>query len=74
MAQMRPEVSELIQKAMTLSPEDRGLIASRLIESLDQESAEEGVDEAWDEEIKRRVDDFRSGKTKPFLLIRLSGS
>jgi putative addiction module component (TIGR02574 family) len=68
MAQLRPEVSELIAKAMTLSPEDRGIIASRLIDSLDQELSEEGVEEAWAEEIRRRVDDFRSGKTKPVSL------
>ena len=26
--------------------------------------AEEGVEQAWDEEIKRRVDEIRSGKVK----------
>jgi putative addiction module component (TIGR02574 family) len=35
-----------------------------LIESLDEGPAEEGVEEAWGEEIKRRVDDIRSGKVK----------
>jgi len=31
---------------------------------LDDGPAEEGVDEAWAEEIKRRVDDIRSGRVK----------
>jgi putative addiction module component (TIGR02574 family) len=64
MAQVRPEVSELLEKAMALSTEERGLIASRLIDSLDEEPADERVEEAWAEEIKRRVDEIRSGKAK----------
>jgi len=35
-----------------------------LIESLDDGPREEGVEEAWAEEIKGRVDDIRSGKVK----------
>jgi putative addiction module component (TIGR02574 family) len=34
----------------------------RLVESLDDEPAEEGVEETWAEEIKRRVDEVRSGR------------
>lgn len=64
MAQMTPQVSEVLEKALTLSTQDRGLLIDRLIESLDEGPAEEGVEEAWAEEIKRRVDDIRSGKAK----------
>ncbi len=64
MAQMTPQVSELLEKALTLSSHERGLLIDRLVESLDDEPAEEGVEEAWAEEIKRRVDDIRSGKVK----------
>jgi putative addiction module component (TIGR02574 family) len=64
MAQMTPQVSEVLEKALTLSTQDRGLLIDRLIESLDEGPAEEGVEEAWAEEIKRRVDDIRSGKVK----------
>jgi len=35
-----------------------------LIESLDEGLAEEGVEEAWAEEIKGRVEEIRSGKVK----------
>jgi len=61
---MTPQVSEVLEKALTLSIQDRGLLIDRLIESLDEGPAEEGVEEAWAEEIKRRVDDIRSGKVK----------
>jgi len=63
MAQMTPQVSEVLEKALTLSTRDRGLLINRLIESLDEGPAEEGVEEAWAEEIKHRVDGIRSGKT-----------
>jgi putative addiction module component (TIGR02574 family) len=64
MAQVTPQVSELLEKALTLSTQDRGLLIHRLIASLDEEAPEEGVEAAWDEEIKRRVDDIRSGRVK----------
>ena len=61
---LTPQVSELLEKALTLSTRDRGLLIHRLIASLDEEAPEEGVEAAWDEEIKRRVDDIRSGRVK----------
>jgi len=64
MAQMTPRVSELLEKALTLSTQERGLLIDRLVETLDNEPAEEGVEAAWDEEIKRRVDDIRGGRVK----------
>jgi len=64
MAQMTPQVSELLEKALTLSTQERGLLIDRLVETLDNEPAEEGVGAAWDEEIKRRVDEVRSGRVK----------
>lgn len=64
MAQMTPQVSELLEKALSLSTHERGLLIDRLVESLDDGPAEEGVEAAWDDEIKRRVDDIRSGRVK----------
>jgi len=64
MAQMTPQVSEVLEKALTLSIQERELLIDRLVESLEDEPAEEGVEEAWADEIKRRVDDIRSGKVK----------
>jgi putative addiction module component (TIGR02574 family) len=64
MAQMTSQVSELLEKALALSIQDRGLLIDRLIESLDEEPAEEGVEAAWDAEIAKRVEDVRSGRVK----------
>jgi putative addiction module component (TIGR02574 family) len=64
MSQMTPEASEVLAKAMQLSSHERGLLIDQLIESLDAGPAEAGADEAWAREIKRRVDDIRSGKVK----------
>jgi putative addiction module component (TIGR02574 family) len=64
MAQMTPQISELLEKAMALSCEERGLLIDRLMETLDDGPAEAGAEAAWDEEIKRRVEDIRSGRVK----------
>jgi putative addiction module component (TIGR02574 family) len=64
MVQMTPQISEVLQKALALSTQERGLLIDRLIQSLDDEPAEEGLDEAWADEIKRRVDEIRSGKVQ----------
>ncbi len=64
MPQLAPQVSEVLEKALALSTQDRGLIIDRLIESLDDEPAEEGVEAAWAEEIKRRVEEIQSGKVE----------
>jgi putative addiction module component (TIGR02574 family) len=63
MAQMTPQVSDVLEKALKLSTQERGLLIDRLIESLDEE-AEDGVEQAWDDEIKRRVDEIRSGRAE----------
>jgi putative addiction module component (TIGR02574 family) len=64
MAPVTPQVAELLEKALALSTQDRGVLIDRLIASLDDEPADEGVDAAWNEEIKRRVEDIRLGRVK----------
>ncbi len=64
MAQITPQVSEVLEKALSLSIQERGLLIDRLIKSLDDEPAEEGVEEAWAAEIKSRVDDIRAGRAE----------
>jgi putative addiction module component (TIGR02574 family) len=71
MAQMSPQVSELLEKALNLSTQERGLLIDRLVESLDDGPAEEGVEAAWGEEIKRRVDDVRSGRAEMVPIERI---
>jgi len=47
--------------AMELSLPERARLAERLLASLDEDAA---VEEAWAEEIERRVEDYRSGKVR----------
>jgi putative addiction module component (TIGR02574 family) len=67
MSQLTPEVSKLLEQALSLSVEEQEVLANSLISSLGSEVDEvraEGAEKAWAEEIKRRVNDIRSGKTK----------
>jgi len=64
MRQITPQASEVLEKALSLSTQERGFLIDRIIQSLDYGSPEEGVEEAWSEEIRRRVDDLRSGKAE----------
>ena len=58
------EVVQILERALELSAHDRGGLAARLIESLDDRLPDEGVEEAWGAEIQRRLDDLESGKAK----------
>ena len=65
MPQLTPQVSEVLEKALALPMEDRGVIIHRLIESLDEGvEEEEGVEAAWSDEIKHRVEEIQSGKVE----------
>lgn len=46
--------------ALALAPNERAALAAELFESLD-EPADEGVDEAWEAEIDRRLDEVDRG-------------
>jgi putative addiction module component (TIGR02574 family) len=58
------EAAQILERALELSAHDRGGLAARLIESLDEGPPDEGVEEAWEAEIQRRLDDLESGKAK----------
>ncbi len=64
-------VVELFREAAELSEEDRAALAGLLIESLESE-ADPGVEEAWAEEIDRRLAELDSGavKTIPWETVR----
>ena len=55
---------------MSLSGEARALLAERLVESLDQESAIE----IWLTEAKKRRDEVRSGRVKPIPGVEVMAS
>jgi putative addiction module component (TIGR02574 family) len=61
---MSREATELLKKALSLPVEERADLAGSLIESLDN-SEDDSVAAAWDEEIARRMAELDSGKVKP---------
>jgi putative addiction module component (TIGR02574 family) len=63
MAQMTPEVSKLLERALTLSVEEQVALADSLISNLDGK-VDEGVMAAWEAEIGRRIAELDSGKAK----------
>jgi putative addiction module component (TIGR02574 family) len=63
MAQMTPEVSKLLEQALSLSVEEREALAESLISNLDGK-VDEGVFAAWEAEIEKRVAELDSGEAK----------
>jgi len=62
---MTQEATELLKKALTLSPEERAQLVDSLLESLDEPREDPAVVEAaWNDEIARRMADLDSGKVK----------
>lgn len=57
---MSPEVSDLLRQALSLPAAERAALANTLLDSLDARN--ESVDDAWDEEVQRRMEDLKSGK------------
>ena len=64
---MTQEAAELLKKALSLPVSERADLAGSLIESLD-ETQDEAVEAAWDEEVARRMADIDSGAVKPLSL------
>lgn len=56
------QVNDLKLQLKTLSQSDRAHIACFLLKTLDGDDEEDGVKEAWDAEIQRRVAEIESGK------------
>jgi putative addiction module component (TIGR02574 family) len=63
MAQMTPEVSRLLEQALSLSVEEREALADSLISNLDGK-VDEGVHAAWETEIGKRVAELDAGTAK----------
>jgi putative addiction module component (TIGR02574 family) len=60
---MTQQVHDLLEKALSLSEQERADLACSLIESLDP-SVDPGAEDAWNKEIARRLADLDSGKAK----------
>jgi putative addiction module component (TIGR02574 family) len=63
MAQMTPEVSKLLERALSLSVEEQEALADSLISNLGGK-VDEGIQAAWEAEIGKRVAELDSGKAK----------
>ena len=57
---MSPEISDLLKRALALSVDERAALAHTLLDSL--EITDETVQEAWDDEVARRIGDLKAGK------------
>jgi putative addiction module component (TIGR02574 family) len=72
---MSEQASDLLQKALALSEDERAELASSLLESLEP-TMERGVQEAWNDEVARRIAELDAGQAKvvpwPEVLGRLS--
>jgi putative addiction module component (TIGR02574 family) len=63
MAQMTPEVSKLLEKALSLSIEEQEALADSLISNLGGK-VDEGLEAAWEAEIGKRIAELDSGSAK----------
>jgi putative addiction module component (TIGR02574 family) len=59
---MTNAVRELYEKASRLSERDRAELAGLLLETLQQ--PDPGVEEAWAQEIGRRLAEYRAGRMR----------
>jgi len=57
---MSPEVTDLLKRALALSADERAALANTLLDSL--ETGDEPIQEAWDKEVARRMEDLKAGK------------
>jgi len=63
MAHMTPEVSKLLEQALSLTIEEQEALANSLISNL-VGKVDEGVQAAWEAEIGKRIAELDSGKAK----------
>jgi putative addiction module component (TIGR02574 family) len=68
---MTPEVSNLLEQALSLSVEEQEALADSLISNLGGK-VDEGLQAAWEAEIEKRIAELDSGaaKTIPWAEVR----
>ncbi len=57
---MSPDTTDLLRRALALPEDERAALANTLLDSLD--ATNESVQEAWDEEVARRIEELKAGK------------
>ena len=66
------QAKDILDAALRLEPAERARIAHEIIVSLDDEPADEGVEEAWEQELAQRAAEIDSGavKVEPWSKVR----
>ena len=64
--------ADVLAQALCLPEQERGDVATRLIESLDSVT-DADAETAWSEEIQKRIDELRSGAVKPLTWEKARG-
>jgi len=60
---MSGKAQKVLEEALTLPPAERADVAATLLDSLDEQE-DEGVEEAWAQELERRIREVESGAVK----------
>jgi putative addiction module component (TIGR02574 family) len=58
---MSPEVSDLLKRA-PLPVDERAALANTLLDTFESTDESVSVQEAWDAEVARRIEDLKAGK------------
>ncbi|MDJ1370857.1 addiction module protein [Gulosibacter molinativorax] len=61
---MTPDTANFIREALTLDADQRAVVANVLIESLHEGPDTGEIDEAWHEEVNRRLTEVRDGSVE----------
>jgi putative addiction module component (TIGR02574 family) len=59
---MNPEISDLLKRALALPVDERAALANTLLDTLEGTNESVSVQEAWDAEVARRIEDLKAGK------------
>jgi putative addiction module component (TIGR02574 family) len=59
---MSPEISDLLKRALALPVDERAALANTLLDTLEGTNESVSVQEAWDAEVARRIEDLKAGK------------
>ena len=59
---MNPEISDLLKRALALPVDERAALANTLLDTLENTNESVSIEEAWDTEVARRIEDLKAGK------------
>jgi putative addiction module component (TIGR02574 family) len=59
---MNPEITDLLKRALALPVGERAALANTLLDTLESTNESVSIEEAWDAEVARRIEDLKAGK------------